>query len=130
MKTKLPNFMLSLRKNSQLISASTCKWIPLPPLNRKWTDEKIYKYFKLSDEDIKLIEDTNIIGYNSNNKNVENKGVNNTILKSEIQSSSNNINFTKMKKEELKEYCKLNNIKGYSKKNKDSLIKLITDSKK
>jgi site-specific DNA-methyltransferase (adenine-specific) len=66
MKCKLPNFMLSLRKISQDISESTCKWIPLPPLDREWTDEKIYKYFKLSNDDIQLIKETKIIGYKNN----------------------------------------------------------------
>ena len=55
--------MLSIRKNSQHTSASTCKWIPLPPLNKEWTDEEVYQHFKLSEEDIKLINDTNIVGY-------------------------------------------------------------------
>ncbi len=63
MKCRLPNFMLSLRKNSQDISESTCKWIPLPLLNKKWTDNEVYKYFKLSEDDIKLINNTNIVGY-------------------------------------------------------------------
>ena len=63
LKCKLPNFMLSLRKISQDISESTCKWIPLVPLDREWTNEKIYKYFKLTNDEIKLIEDTHIIGY-------------------------------------------------------------------
>ena len=63
MRCRLPNFMLSLRKPSQDISESTCKWIPLPPLNKEWTDEEVYKHFKLSEDDIKLINDTNIIGY-------------------------------------------------------------------
>jgi hypothetical protein len=63
LKCRLPNFMLSLRKNSQHTSASTCKWIPLPPLNKEWSDNEVYKYFKLSNEDIKLIKETKIIGY-------------------------------------------------------------------
>ena len=63
MKCRLPNFMLSIRKNSQHTSASTCKWIPLPPLNKEWTDDEVYQHFKLSEEDIKLINDTNIVGY-------------------------------------------------------------------
>ena len=63
MKCRLPNFMLYLRKNSQDICNSTCKWIPLPPLNKEWTDEEIYQHFKLSGDDIKLINDTNIVGY-------------------------------------------------------------------
>ena len=54
---KFPNFMLSLRKISQDISEQTLKWIPLPPLDRHWTNESIYKYFKLTKDEIKLIED-------------------------------------------------------------------------
>ena len=64
MKCKLPNFMLSLRKISQDISEATCKWIPLPLLDREWNDEEVYKYFKLLDDEIKLIKETKIIGYN------------------------------------------------------------------
>ena len=60
---KLPNLMLNLRKISQDTSGKTCKWIPLPPLNRKWTNKKIYKYYKLDENDIKLINNTKIIGY-------------------------------------------------------------------
>ena len=63
MKCKLPNFMLSLRKISQDISESTCKWIPLPPLNKEWNDEEVYKHFKLSENEIKLIKETTISGY-------------------------------------------------------------------
>uniref|UniRef100_A0A6C0HMP8 Uncharacterized protein n=1 Tax=viral metagenome TaxID=1070528 RepID=A0A6C0HMP8_9ZZZZ len=63
MKCRLPNFMLSIRKNSQHINEDVCKWIPLPPLNKEWTDVEIYKHFKLSEDDIKLINDTNIVGY-------------------------------------------------------------------
>ena len=63
MKCKLPNFMLSLRKMSQDISESTCKWIPLLPLTHEWIDEEVYEYFKLTSEEIKLIKDTKIIGY-------------------------------------------------------------------
>lgn len=63
MKCKLPNFMLSLRKISQDISESTCKWIPLVPLNKEWTDNEVYNYFKLSEEEIELIKETKINGY-------------------------------------------------------------------
>ena len=63
MKCRLPNFMLSLRKMSQDTSESTCKWIPLPPLTKLWTDADVYMHFNLSEDDIKLINETNIIGY-------------------------------------------------------------------
>jgi hypothetical protein len=63
MKCRLPNFMLSLRKISQDISFSTCKWIPLIPLDKEWNDNDVYKYFNLSENEIKLINEMNINGY-------------------------------------------------------------------
>ena len=63
-KCKLPNFMLSLRKISHNLCEDTCKWIPLVPLNKEWNDEEVYKYFKLSEDEIKLIKETKISGYN------------------------------------------------------------------
>ena len=53
MKCKLPNFILSVRKISQYINEASCKWIPLPPLNKDCNDEEVYKYFKLSEDEIK-----------------------------------------------------------------------------
>jgi hypothetical protein len=38
----------------------------LPHLDREWTDEEVYKYFKLTKEEIKLIKETKIIGYKDN----------------------------------------------------------------
>jgi len=63
MKCRLPNMMLSIRKNTQNISNTTCKWIPLPPLDKEWTDSDVYQYYKLSEDDIKLISETNIDSY-------------------------------------------------------------------
>jgi len=67
LKCKLPNFMLSLRKISQHVNENTCKWIPLVPLDRKWNNNEVYKYFKLTNDEIKLISNTKIIGYNDIN---------------------------------------------------------------
>lgn len=64
LKCKLPNLMLSLRKIAQDISESSCKWIPLPPLDRIWTNEEVYKYYNLSTDDIKLISEIKLLGYN------------------------------------------------------------------
>ena len=63
LKCKLPNLMLSLRKMSQHISKPICEWIPLVPLNKQWTDNEIYAYFNLSEDNIKLIKETQISGY-------------------------------------------------------------------
>jgi hypothetical protein len=64
LKTRFSNFLLKLRKVTHNISSSTCKWIPLPPLNKEWNDEEVYKFFKLSEDEIKLIKETKISGYN------------------------------------------------------------------
>ena len=66
LKTRFVNFLLKLRKPTHNISENTCKWIPLPPLNKDWTDDKVYKYYKLTEDDIKIINETIIIGYNNN----------------------------------------------------------------
>ena len=78
MKCKLPNFMLSLRKISQHINKITCKWIPLPTLDKEWTDDEVYKYFKLTPEQIKLVKETKISGY----KDIIKKEVNDNITES------------------------------------------------
>lgn len=61
--TKLPNVMLSLRKISQDIIPRTVSWIPLVPLDRTWSDEKVYKYFQLTQEQIEKIQNTQVKGY-------------------------------------------------------------------
>ena len=58
LETKFANYLLSLRKIDHHISENTLLWIPLPPLDREkpWTDESIYKFYDLSDSDIRIIE--------------------------------------------------------------------------
>jgi len=56
MKTSLANKLLGLRKPSQDINENTCKWIPLPPLDRIWDNESVNKYYKLTKEEIALLE--------------------------------------------------------------------------
>ena len=73
MKCKLPNLLLSYMKSLQDISEATCKWIQLPPLNKEWNDEEVYIYFELSENEIKLIKETKIIGYNDINPINENE---------------------------------------------------------
>jgi site-specific DNA-methyltransferase (adenine-specific) len=48
LETDFANYMLSLRKIDQHISKTTLKWLPLPPLDREWTDEKVSKYYGLN----------------------------------------------------------------------------------
>ena len=50
LETKFANYMLSIRKVSQDISGNTCKWIPMVPLDRTWSDDKVKEYFKFTEE--------------------------------------------------------------------------------
>jgi hypothetical protein len=45
--TKFANHMLAVRKISQHINGDVCKWIPLVPLDRIWTDAKVCEYLKI-----------------------------------------------------------------------------------
>jgi len=54
-KTKFSMFFLSLRKSSQHIKPDTCKWIPLVPFDREWTDELLFDYFDLSQDERNII---------------------------------------------------------------------------
>jgi site-specific DNA-methyltransferase (adenine-specific) len=60
---KLPNLLLSMRKISQDICADTCKWIPLVPLDRIWSDEQLFKYFRFNKELISLVNEAKIVGW-------------------------------------------------------------------
>lgn len=75
MRCKLPNLMLSLRKTSQHISEKVCTWIPLVPLDRIWTDQKVYEHFEFSSADIKLVSKAVVKSYK---KLVVNNDSNNT----------------------------------------------------
>jgi site-specific DNA-methyltransferase (adenine-specific) len=45
--TKFANHMLSIRKISQHINGNVCKWIPLLPLDRTWSDDTVCEYLKI-----------------------------------------------------------------------------------
>jgi len=55
MNTKFCKFFLSLRKNTQNMKPDTFKWIPIVPFDREWTDELLFDYFNLTEEEKKLI---------------------------------------------------------------------------
>ena len=56
MRTKFARFLLSLAKISQHGTSKTYRFVPIVDFNEKWTDEKLYKYFELSQEEINCIE--------------------------------------------------------------------------
>lgn len=53
--TKFSMFFLSLRKTSQHIKPDTCKWIPIVPFDREWTDELLFEYFNLTEEERNIV---------------------------------------------------------------------------
>lgn len=58
MMCKLPRFMMRTTYSSAHISQSNFIFVPKMDYTRSWTDSELYKYFGLSDEEIKLVEST------------------------------------------------------------------------
>jgi site-specific DNA-methyltransferase (adenine-specific) len=63
LKCKLPHVLLSMRKiTHNLCNKEVFKWIPIPPLDRKWNNEDVYKLFNLSDDCINMIKNMKLEG--------------------------------------------------------------------
>ncbi|MDG6913166.1 MAG: Eco57I restriction-modification methylase domain-containing protein [Nitrososphaerota archaeon] len=56
LRTKFFRFLVSLRKITQDATHSTYTWVPRQSWDRVWTDEALYKKYKLTKEDIAFIE--------------------------------------------------------------------------
>lgn len=56
MKTKFFRFLVMLRKNTQHASKSVYTFVPMQDFSEPWTDEKLYKKYKLTKEEIEFIE--------------------------------------------------------------------------
>lgn len=56
MRTKFSRFLLSLAKSSQHATAKTYEFVPLQDFSQKWTDEKLYKKYELTKQEISFIE--------------------------------------------------------------------------
>jgi site-specific DNA-methyltransferase (adenine-specific) len=55
-KTKFFHFLLGLKKNTQHTTRSTYAFIPMQDFSESWTDEKLYKKYNLTKEEIDFIE--------------------------------------------------------------------------
>ena len=53
--TKFSNCLLSFRKITQDLKPDTCKWIPLVPFDREWTDDQLFDYFNLTEEERNIV---------------------------------------------------------------------------
>ena len=56
LRTKFARFLHSLAKISQHGTAKTYRFVPLVDLSKNWTDQELFLEYKLSDEEISLIE--------------------------------------------------------------------------
>lgn len=56
LRTRFARFLVSLRKSTQDAPKNVYAFIPDLPLNKEWTDAKLYKRYGLSNEEIAFIE--------------------------------------------------------------------------
>ena len=56
LRTRFARFLVSLRKSTQDAPKNVYAFIPDLPLNKEWTDSKLYKRYGLTDDEIAFIE--------------------------------------------------------------------------
>ena len=56
LRTKFARFLLSLAKISQHGTGKTYRFVPILDFNEEWTDEKLYKKYSLTKQEIDYIE--------------------------------------------------------------------------
>lgn len=56
LRTKFIRFLIGLRKNTQHITKDRFKFVPILSMKSKWTDDRLYKLFKISVDEIKFID--------------------------------------------------------------------------
>ncbi len=54
--TKFFHFLLGLSKNTQHTTQKVYKFVPMQDFSESWTDEKLYKKYKLTPKEIGFIE--------------------------------------------------------------------------
>lgn len=55
METRFFRFLVSLRKITQHATRATYTWVPMQKWNLKWTDERLYKKYGISNDEITFI---------------------------------------------------------------------------
>ncbi len=56
MKTKFFRFLVLLKKNTQHATSKVYSFVPMQNFSEEWTDEKLYKKYGLTQEEIDFIE--------------------------------------------------------------------------
>ena len=57
LRTYFSRFLLGLRKPTQHTSRKTFAWVPLMEIDTVWTDEKLFKHFKINKKEERYIKD-------------------------------------------------------------------------
>jgi site-specific DNA-methyltransferase (adenine-specific) len=56
LRTKFVRFLVSLRTNTQHLYSERFAFVPKLPMDREWTDEMLYRMYKLRKDEIGFIE--------------------------------------------------------------------------
>ena len=56
LRTRFLRFLVGLRKNTQDITKDRFSFVPLLPMTKIWTDEKLYLHFGLTADEVAFIE--------------------------------------------------------------------------
>ncbi len=56
LRTRFSRFLISLRKITQDLPRATYSWLPQQKWDREWTDEKLYKKYGISKEEVTFID--------------------------------------------------------------------------
>jgi site-specific DNA-methyltransferase (adenine-specific) len=56
LRTRFLRFLVSLRKHTQHATSGVYAFVPDLPLDQEWTDEKLYKRYGLTEDEIAFIE--------------------------------------------------------------------------
>ena len=56
MRTRFVRFLVSLRKITQNITRDSYRFVPLLSMNRRWTDEDLYKRYSITEDQVAFVE--------------------------------------------------------------------------
>ena len=56
LRTNFARFLLSLRKSTQDMSQKNFAWVPKMDFRKKWTDESLFKYFEINEDEKQYIK--------------------------------------------------------------------------
>jgi site-specific DNA-methyltransferase (adenine-specific) len=56
LRTRFVRFLISLRKNTQDLYSERFSFVPDLPMDRAWTDEALYKTYKINEEETAFVE--------------------------------------------------------------------------